>query len=40
MPIEKLHKLKLKKNLLILALIFGWVALIWFITMVKVNHGG
>jgi len=40
MPIEKLHKLKKKKNLMILALIFGWIAIIWVVTMLKVNHGG
>lgn len=40
MPIEKLHKTKLKKNLMILALIFGWIVLIWIVTMLKVNHGG
>jgi len=40
MPIEELHKVKKKKNLTILALIFGWIALIWIITMIKVNHGG
>jgi hypothetical protein len=40
MPIEKLHKTKLKKNLMILALIIGWVALIFIISMLRVNHGG
>jgi hypothetical protein len=40
MPIEKLHKLKKKKNLAILALILGWIALIWIITMVKISNGG
>jgi len=37
MPIEKLHKKKLKKNLILLAIIFGWVALIWAITMIKMG---
>jgi len=40
MPHTDLHKKKLKKNLMILALVFGWIALIWVITMLKVNHGG
>ena len=40
MPIEELHKTKKKKNLTMLALIFGWVALIWIITMVKMKNGG
>lgn len=35
-----LHKSKKKKNYMILALILGWIALIWIITMVRVNHGG
>ena len=39
MPIEEIHKSKKKKNLTILALIFGWIALIWIITMIKVSNG-
>lgn len=35
MPRSDLHKKKLRKNLTILALIAGWVALIWIVTMVK-----
>ena len=35
MPHSDIHKKKLKKNLAILALVFGWVALIWIVTMVK-----
>ena len=35
MPHGDLHKKKLKKNLMMLALIFGIVALIWAVTMVK-----
>lgn len=35
MPHSDIHKKKLKKNLTILALVFGWVALIWVVTMVK-----
>lgn len=40
MPIGSLHKLKKKKNLAILAIIAGWIALIWIITMIKVGNGG
>lgn len=40
MPIEALHKLKKKKNLAVLALIFGWVALIWIVTIIKIKSGG
>lgn len=40
MPIEELHKTKKKKNLTILALIAVWVAVIWIITMIKVQNGG
>jgi hypothetical protein len=40
MPIEELHKSKKKKNLTVLALIAAWVAIIWVITMIKVQHGG
>jgi len=39
MPIEKLHKAKKKKNLMILALIAAWVVIIFIVTMIKVNHG-
>lgn len=35
MPIGELHKIKKKKNLMILAAIAGWIALIWAITMIK-----
>ena len=34
------HVLKKRKNLVMLALIVGWVALIWIITMVKIQNGG
>ncbi len=40
MPIEELHKSKKKKNLTILALIAIWVAVIWIVTMIKVNSNG
>jgi hypothetical protein len=35
-----LHQKKKQKNFVILAAIFGWVALIWVITMVKMTHVG
>lgn len=38
MPHSELHKKKRLKNFLILAAIFGWIALIWAITMLKVAH--
>jgi hypothetical protein len=40
MPKSDLHKSKKKKNLALLAVIAAWVALIWVVTMIKVNHGG
>lgn len=39
MPKSELHKKKLTKNLTILAAILGWVAVIWFITMIKLGWG-
>lgn len=39
MPHSDLHKNKKPRNLLILAAILGWVALIWAVTMVKMTHG-
>ena len=38
MPLNETHKKKLKKNLMILALIFAWCALIWAVTMVRIAH--
>jgi hypothetical protein len=37
MPKSELHKAKLKKNLAVLAIIFGLCALIWGITIVKMT---
>jgi hypothetical protein len=37
MPIEELHKKKLKKNMLVLAIIFGLIALIWGITIIRMS---
>jgi len=39
MPHSDLHKTKKKKNLAMLAIIIGLVALIWAITMVKMGVG-
>lgn len=36
MPHGQLHKTKLKKNLTVLAIIMGTMALIWIITMIKI----
>ncbi|MEM7650749.1 MAG: hypothetical protein AAF204_01545 [Pseudomonadota bacterium] len=37
-PLHKtdLHKKKLKKNLAVLGMILGFIALIWAITMIKI----
>lgn len=35
MPHSEVHKKKLKKNLLVMAIIMGFVALIWTITIIK-----
>lgn len=40
MPKGELHKSKKKKNYAMLAMIAAWIALIWVVTMIKVNHGG
>jgi hypothetical protein len=37
MPIEELHKQKLKKNIAVLALIIGFVALVFVISIVKMS---
>lgn len=40
MPLSDIHKRKRAKNLMLLAAVFGWIALIWAITMIKIaNHG-
>ncbi len=40
MPLSEIHKRKRTKNMILLAAIFAWIALIWIITMIKiVNHG-
>ena len=39
MPHSELHKKKRGKNYLMLALILGWIALIWAITMIKISNG-
>lgn len=33
---DDLHKRKFKKNIAVLALILGFVALIWVVTMIKI----
>lgn len=38
MPLSDLHKKKSKKNWLILAIIFGLVALIWAVTIIKIDR--
>ena len=40
MPLDELHKKKLKKNLAVFGLIIAFCALIWGITMVKMSGGG
>lgn len=38
MPISDLHKRKKVKNFLVLGLIFAWMILIWFVTMVRIAN--
>jgi hypothetical protein len=38
MPHSEIHKKRLIKNLILLAMIFGWCALIWVLTMVKMAN--
>jgi len=35
MPLSEIHKRKKAKNFMILAAVFGWIALIWAITMIR-----
>jgi len=37
MPKSNLHKTKKKKNYAILAILFGFMAIIWAITMIKMG---
>lgn len=37
MPHSDIHKKKLKKNLVVLGIIFGFIALIWAITIIKMT---
>lgn len=39
MPLSDIHKRKRAKNLVILAAVFAWIALIWIVTMIKIAHG-
>lgn len=39
MPLDELHKKKRAKNLAVLALIAGWCALIWAVTMIRLTAG-
>lgn len=39
MPLSDVHKRKRAKNLIVLAAIAAWIALIWIITMVKIANG-
>lgn len=40
MPISQIHKQKLKKNLILLAILLAWVAIIWTVTMLKIQEHG
>ena len=40
MPLSDIHKRKRAKNFMILAAIFGWIALIWIVTMIRIAHHG
>ncbi len=37
MPIGPLHKIRQKKNFAVLAMIIGWIALVWVITVLKIQ---
>ncbi len=39
MPIEEIHKRKLKKNLAVLALILGFCALVFGISIIRMKGG-
>lgn len=39
MPITELHKKKRRKNLAILAILLGFIAMIWVITMIRIGGG-
>lgn len=38
MPLSEIHKKRLKKNLVILALVLGFCALVWITTMVRMAN--
>lgn len=38
MPLSDVHKRKRAKNLIVLAAITAWIALIWVITMIKIAN--
>ena len=40
MPISNQHKVKLKKNLAVLAIIIGFMMLVWAITILKIREYG
>lgn len=40
MPISPIHKDKLKKNLTVLAIIIGFMAMVWLITILKIKEYG
>lgn len=39
MPHSDLHKKKMKKNLAVLAMIAGFCAIIWAVTMIRIAGG-
>ena len=39
MPHSELHKQKFKKNLAVLAIVIGFMALLWGITMIRISSG-
>lgn len=40
MPLAPIHKIKFKKNLMVLALVLGFMVLIWAITVLKIQEYG
>ena len=40
MPLSDVHKKRRQKNLIVLGMIVGWVALVWAISFLKIAQGG
>ena len=40
MPLAPIHKTKFKKNMMVLAMVIGFMVLIWAITILKIEQYG